>query len=98
MSQSPLVKIFYPIETALKLIFVVITPFNLPFTLITAFLASVIGLLRVAKKPQFNKEYLAKVLMNNHGQNILYVSFGAIGFTNYLYYSPIVLFFAFGVV
>ena len=35
--------------------------------------------------------------MNNHGQNILYISFGAIGFVNYLYYAPIVLFYAFSV-
>ena len=98
MSQSPLVKVFYPLETALKLIFIVISPFDLPFTLVTAFAISVIGLLSVAKMPQFNKEYLARVLMNNHGQNIIYVSFGAIGFTNYLYYAPMVVFFAFGVI
>ena len=36
--------------------------------------------------------------MNNHGQNILYSSFGAIGFVNYLYYAPIVLFFCYGVI
>ena len=93
-----LVSIFYPIETVLKIIFVVVCPFSLPYTLLLAFITSVIGLIRVTKKPQFNKEYLARVLMNNHGQNILYVSFGAIGFVNYLYYSPIVVFFLFGVV
>ena len=93
-----LVSIFYPIETILKIVFIVICPFNVPNTLLLAFVISVIGLLRVAKMPQFNKEYLARVLMNNHGQNILYVSFGAIGFVNYLYYAPMVLFFLFGVV
>jgi hypothetical protein len=36
--------------------------------------------------------------MNNHGQNILYISFGATGHVNYLYYSPIVLFFGYGIV
>lgn len=36
--------------------------------------------------------------MNNHGQNILYISFGATGYVNYLYYAPIVLFFGYGIV
>lgn len=36
--------------------------------------------------------------MNNHGQNILYITFGATGHVNYLYYSPIVLFFGYGIV
>lgn len=36
--------------------------------------------------------------MNNHGQNMLYLSFGALGFVNYLYYSPVVLFFIFNIV
>jgi len=36
--------------------------------------------------------------MNNHGQNILYISVGSMGFVNYLYYAPIVLFFAFNIV
>lgn len=38
------------------------------------------------------------MFMNNHGQNLLYISFGSIGFVNYLYYAPIVLFFAYGIV
>jgi len=57
-----------------------------------------LGLLRVLKTPQFSKEYLGKVFQNNHGQNLLYISFGSMGFTNYLYYSPIVLFFAYNIV
>jgi hypothetical protein len=73
------------------------SPFNIRFTLLTAFLASLIGLLRVLKRPQFSKEYLARVFQNNHGQNLLYVSFGSMGFVNYLYYAPIAIFFAFGV-
>lgn len=36
--------------------------------------------------------------MNNHGQNLLYITFGAVGHVNYLYYSPIVLFFGYGIV
>ena len=36
--------------------------------------------------------------MNNHGQNLLYISFGAVGYVNFLYYSPIVLFFGYGIV
>lgn len=97
-SRLNLVSIFYPIETLLKLVFIIISPFNIRFTLLAAFLASLIGLVRVLKRPQFNKEYLARVFQNNHGQNILYVSFGTIGFVNYLYYAPIVLFFAYGIV
>lgn len=93
-----LVNIFYPIETVLKVAFIVMSPFNVRFTLLAAFLASLFGMLRVLKRPQFNKEYLAKVFLNNHGQNILYISFGALGFVNYLYYSPIVLFFAYNIV
>jgi hypothetical protein len=37
-------------------------------------------------------------VLNNHGQNIFYIIFGAMGFTNYLYYAPIALFFAYGIV
>lgn len=36
--------------------------------------------------------------MNNHGQNILYIAIGSLGFINYLYYAPIVLFFAFNII
>jgi len=36
--------------------------------------------------------------MNNHGQNILYISIGSMGFVNYLFYAPIALFFAFNIV
>lgn len=97
-SGSKLVAISYPIETALKVVFLFISPFNLQFTLVSAFLASLLGLLRVLKRPQFSKEYLGKVFMNNHGQNLLYISFGAIGFVNYLYYAPMVLFFAYNIV
>lgn len=50
-----LVAICYPIETVFKLVFVLISPFNIRFTLISAFLASLMGLLRVLKRPQFNK-------------------------------------------
>ena len=74
------------------------SPFNLSYTLLVAFLSSLLGLIRVCKMPKFSKEYLAKAIMNNHGQNILYISVGSMGFVNYLYYAPIVLFFAFNIV
>lgn len=93
-----LINIAYPLETVLKLIFITLSPFNVPYTLLAAFLASLVGLLRVLKTPQFNKEYLGKVFLNNHGQNLLYISFGSIGFVNYIYYAPIVLFFSYGIV
>ena len=35
--------------------------------------------------------------MNNHGQNLLYISFGSTGQINYLFYAPIVLFFGYGI-
>ena len=69
--------------------------FNLNYTLFVAIAASAMALFRVAGRPKFNQEYLAKVLMNNHGQNILYIALGSLGFVNYLFYSPIVLFFCF---
>jgi hypothetical protein len=88
----------YPLETLLKALFIFMSLFNLSFTLVVAFAASLIGVLRVCKMPQLNLEYLTRVLSNNHGQNIFYITVGGIGFTNYLYYSPIVLFFAYGIV
>ena len=72
--------------------------FNFPFTLAVAFASSAIGVLRVLKMPQMNKEYLSRVFMNNHGQNLLYICFGSVGYVNFLYYSPIVLFFGYGIV
>ena len=98
MSDRKLINLAYPVETILKLIFMTTSPFNVPFTLLFAFLASLMGLLRVLKRPQFSKEYLVKVLQNNHGQNLLYISFGSVGFANYIYYAPIVLFFAYNIV
>ena len=54
-STVNLVTICYPVETVLKLVFVVISPFNIRFTLVAAFLASLMGMLRVLKRPQLNK-------------------------------------------
>jgi hypothetical protein len=96
-SGNSLVNIFYPIETALKGMFIVMSIFNLPYTLVVALAASLIAILRVLKTPKFNKEYLARIFTNNHGQNLLYISFGAVGYINYLYYAPIALFFAYGI-
>lgn len=97
-AQPKPVPLPYLVETLLKVAFLVMSLFNLKYTLVVAFAASLIGLLRVLKRPQFNKEYLARVLMNNHGQNLLYISIGSLGFINYLYYAPIALFFAYNIV
>jgi len=35
--------------------------------------------------------------MNNHGQNIMYITLGMAGQVNYLFYAPIALFFGYGV-
>lgn len=94
---APRVPILYVVETVFKALFLVMSIFNLKYTLIVAFTASLAGLLRVCKTPQFNKEYLAKAMLNNHGQNLLYISIGSLGFINYLYYAPIVIFFAYGI-
>lgn len=94
---APKVPILYVVETIFKALFLVMSIFNLKYTLIVAFTASFAGLLRVCKTPQFNKEYLARAMLNNHGQNLLYISIGSLGFINYLYYAPIVLFFAYGI-
>lgn len=96
--ESTLIKVFYPIETLLKAVFLITSLLNTQYTLLVAFAASAIGLLRVCKTPQFNKEYLVKVVLNNHGQNVFYIIFGTMGFINYLYYAPIALFFAYGIV
>jgi hypothetical protein len=88
----------YPLETILKGLFIFMSLFNMNYTLIVAFAASLIGVFRVCKTPEFNHQYLSKILSNNHGQNILYILFVGVGFTNYLYYSPIVLFFAYGII
>lgn len=37
------------------------------------------------------------MLLNNHGQNLMYIGIGAMGYVNFLYYAPLILFFAFGV-
>lgn len=98
IADTDLKTTFYNIETLLKAIFIVMSLFNLSYTLFVAFACSLIGVLRVCKNPQMTREYLTRVLMNNHGQNLLYILLGASGNTNYLYLSPIVLFFGFGVV
>ena len=47
--------ILFTVETIFKVIFIVICPFNLPYTLLLAFVTSVIGLLRVTKTPKMSK-------------------------------------------
>jgi hypothetical protein len=81
----------------LKVCFILMSPFNMQYTLLVAFASSFIGVLRVFKAPQMSKEYLQRVLMNNHGQNLMYITFGMAGRVNYLYYAPIALFFTYGV-
>lgn len=88
----------YPYETLLKGLFIFMSLFNLNYTLIVAFIASFFGVLRVCKTPQFSLAYLTRVLSNNHGQNIFYITVGGMGSVNYLFYAPIVLFFGYGIV
>ena len=87
----------YTAETALKTAFIAMSLFNLNFTVLVAFLSSTIGILRVFKTIEFTKEFLQKVLMNNHGQNLMYLTFGFAGHVNYLFYAPITLFFGYGI-
>lgn len=69
---------------------------NLPYTVLVGVVTSVCGVVRILKTPQFNKEYLQKVLLNAHGQNLIYLGMGFIGFTNFLYFAPIMLYFLYG--
>lgn len=92
-----LINKLYSVETFIKVVFIATSPFNMFLTLFLGVVASGIGILRVFKTPQMNKQYLQKVLMNNHGQNILYISFGIAGRVNFLFYAPICLFFAYGI-
>jgi preprotein translocase subunit Sss1 len=94
-AQSQKVPPLYMAESLLKVVFIGMSTFNLQYTITVGIIVSVLAILRVCKRPQFNKEYLAKVLLNNHGQNVLYLLIGSLGFTNYLYYAPVILFFAF---
>lgn len=86
----------YLAETAFKAAFIFMAVLNLQYTITVAFLASICGLIRMLKTPQFNKLYLQKVLMNNHGQNILYIGMGCVGNTNFLFFAPLILYFAYG--
>lgn len=54
-APAPSVPPLYLIETALKVAFLVMSIFNLKYTLLVALAASVLGLLRVLKRPQFSK-------------------------------------------
>ncbi len=70
--------------------------FNMTGTLAIATIVTVMALLRVVKRPSLSKEYAQKVLLNNHGQNLMYLGAGVMGEVNLLYYSPLILFFVFG--
>lgn len=39
-----------------------------------------------------------QVIQNNHGQNLLYICMGFVGGANFLFYSPLALYFAYGLV
>lgn len=94
--STNLVNIAYPIENYLKLLFIPMAIINAQGTVLVACIVTVMALLRVAKRPSFTKEYAQKVLLNNHGQNLMYLGLGVVGNTNLLYYAPLMLFFAFG--
>jgi isoprenylcysteine carboxyl methyltransferase (ICMT) family protein YpbQ len=38
------------------------------------------------------------VLTNSHGQNILYLGMGSLGVVNFLFYSPVILYFVYALV
>jgi hypothetical protein len=86
----------YLAETAFKAAFIVMSIFNLSYTIVVGLLASACGILRMLKTPQFNKQYLEKVLRNSHGQNILYLGMGCVGNTNFLFFAPLILYFFYG--
>jgi hypothetical protein len=94
--SSSLVNTFYPIENYLKIIFIPMAIFNMTGTMIVAFIVTLMAILRVCKKPQFNKDYAQKVILNNHGQNLFYLGLGAMGNNNLLYHAPLIIFFFFG--
>lgn len=86
----------YQLQTLLKAVFIVMAIFNLQYTLLIGFLVSACGIYRLLKTPQFNKQYLQSVLLRPHGQNILYIGMGLAGNANFLYYSPLILYFFYG--
>ena len=49
LNNRSTINTLYTAETLLKVIFILISPFNLPFTLLVAFASSAIGILRVFK-------------------------------------------------
>ncbi len=54
-ASAPKVPFIYVIETILKCFFLVMSLFNMSYTLVVALLASVIAIYRVLKRPQMNK-------------------------------------------
>lgn len=86
----------YLAETAFKAAFIFMAILNLQYTITVGFIASLCGLIRMLKTPKFNKEYLQRALMNNHGQNILYIGMGCVGNTNFLFFAPLMLYFFYG--
>ena len=96
--SQPTLQQTYLIESALKFVFIFMAIFNMNFTMTVGFIASFLGMIRMLKAIEFSKMYLQSVLMNPHGQNILYIGMGAIGYSNFLFYAPLILYFGYGLV
>lgn len=94
--QTKKIPLIYVAETALKAVFIFMAIFNMSYTVTAALLASACGLIRMLKMPKFSKEYLQRALLNNHGQNILYIGMGCVGATNFLFFAPLILYFFYG--
>lgn len=86
----------YLAESAFKAAFIGMAVFNMSYTITVGLIASLCGLIRMLKTPQFSKDYLQRALMNNHGQNILYIGMGCVGHTNFLFFAPLILYFFYG--
>jgi hypothetical protein len=81
-----------------KFAFIVFSVMRHDYALIIGLLASAFGLVRMLKMPQLNKNYLQKALTNSHGQNIFYIGMGFLGYTNFLFTAPLMLYFAYSLV
>ena len=96
--SADLVHTLYTAETVLKAVFIPMALFGLPYSILVGCLASLIALYRVLKTFQVSREFLTRVVTNNHGQNLLYLTLGLMGSCNMLFFAPIMLFFGFGLV
>jgi hypothetical protein len=53
--SSPLINFFYPVENYLKIAFIFMAVFNANYSVLLAFVISLMAILRILKTPQFNK-------------------------------------------